>query len=270
MVDNNSTQTGCDLAAGGLVDIVDVKYNVPNTTGCEIRAFTKGCILRGIHFVGGGSSTGNGLVVNTDNHATDLIFSGQWSTAIAALSIQDNTSIVTNVTFNHDTNKTLIDFRGMLSNVFSTQQPLDITLASVSGADGSQLNNINLFGGTLDTVARGKLQINNVISIGGTLDLSDASSANNLISNCKFDGALTVAGDRNKLSNCDFIGGASVSSGADNNGFVNCQFGADAGGGALTLTVVAGSNNTRIVSCMTDAAISDGGTGTTTSSNIVY
>ena len=47
-------------------------------------------------------------------------------------------------------------------------------------------------------------------------------------------------------------------------------FGADAGGGALTITVVAGSNRTRIVGCMTDAAISDAGTGTVTSANTVY
>src|SRR3990167_5169972 len=100
----------------------------------------------------------------------------------------------------------------------------------------------------------------------GVLTLS-TSRSDLKMTNGEVTSACTINGDRYCFTNVKFIGGATVPTGQDNNGFINCQFGADAGGGALTLTIDAGANNTRVLGSMSDAAISDAGTGTVTLGN---
>lgn len=97
----------------------------------------------------------------------------------------------------------------------------------------------------------------------------DVDGDNNHITGCYSAGAFTNAagGDRNIISGCTFTTGLTV---AGNNTIVSgCRIGADAGGGAATITVSGGATDTAISGCLVDAAVSDSGTGTV-SDAVVY
>jgi hypothetical protein len=92
----------------------------------------------------------------------------------------------------------------------------------------------------------------NSLSTISTLGLLEVTSAgvHNQIAAAKIDGGVTLSGNDNTIA------ASSV--------------GALAGGGAVTITVSAGANRVIIAGCRTDAALTDGGTGTVATGNAVF
>lgn len=298
-IDNNSTGTTCYFSTG-IEHIRGVRFELPNVDGCGFNASGFNNTYDDIDFVGGGSSCSQAFVTTNegDNKVSNLRFSGTFKTATnppsgtlteyagvfrgcvannlvfnqtGSASYFSGISSIANLTYGDNATEVILNFNGFVTacNYSGSDQ---ITSHVFCTAGDNWVFNFDMRGsGNLDVTSSDKNFFTNITLDGtGTIDLTDTGCTNNKFVNCRQSLALTVAGDRNQLTNCDLLGGVSVSNGADNNSFVNCQAGADAGGGALTITVVAGSNNTRIVGCMTDAAISDGGTGTVTAANVVY
>lgn len=268
---NASTQDNCPLSY--LQErITNIVINLSNKDAGGIDATTDGGYYDNIKLVGGGTTCSNGFRTNSgiDCVVSNISLSGTFVTGDAS-----GTSTKCCATFGSDTtvNNVSLHTSGrvdMLSAAYNLNNVSSFDdLFIILTGNNKNISNLFLNGGNLDLAATDQNKISNVQTL-GLIDMTDTGATNHCLSNCRFTSAMTVAGDRNKFTNCDILGGVSVSSGADNNSFVNCQVGVDAGAGALTITVVAGSNNTRIVGCMTDAAISDAGTGTTTAANIVY
>lgn len=285
-IENNSTAGNCTVST--CIEIIEnVIIDLPDQSQCGFEG-SPGSIYSNLELIGGGNSCDFGLVA-FDASINNLYVSGTWvSTSFTSSSTNsalDLSSVnINGIVFSHATNPikvifsdsnvvnvrsestvaTHLIFPQRICNVYATSGAINVMCADASLFFGG-----NVAAGTVDTNSADNCVIDGVIST-GLLDLTDTASHNNKISNSRFSSALTVAGDRNSFVNTQILGGVSVSSGADNNGFMNCQAGADAGGGALTITIVAGSNNTRVVGCMTDAAISDSGTGTVLSANVVY
>jgi len=270
-VTNSSTQAGCALSflKEKLTNIV---FTLPNNTGGGVFSTIGDSFYSNIHFIGTGTSTEDAFI--TDNNINcvveDIIFTGTYIAGDKTgtnniADFGDNTTIngvVVQTANNADVD---IEVSGIVSNISANGGDVNI----IVDANNTILSNLELLAGTIDVVGFDRIKLSNIQTT-GLIDLTDANSNNCCLNNCRWSEASTIAGDRHKLTNCDILGGVSVSSGADDNGFVNCQIGPDAGGGALTLTVVAGSNRTRIVGCMSDSALSDSGTGTVTAGNTVY
>jgi hypothetical protein len=107
-----------------------------------------------------------------------------------------------------------------------------------------------------------------------------------MFSACKFDTAVDLTGDEITMSGCEFnnsltltgnlnrVTGGYVANGVavagDYNGLVGARVGAKAGGGTGSVVVSPGATSNQIVGCMTDAAITDGGTTTINIANTTY
>lgn len=266
-VDNNSSQDGCHLADG--VQIVDsIRWELSNNNNGGIESCKSGSRISNVEFVGGGSSCENACKTGETNNVVwnNILFTGTFGNG-SAIHVEEE-GVLNNVVFNHDTNDVTLNINtsGQVSNVNVVgSQALNVAFTGSSGS----LTNAFLNAGKVDPSGADYCKVVNVQTT-GALDLSDTGSTNCLIENCKFDTALSCAGDRHKFVNCDFIGGVTVTADSNDCGFHNCQAGVDAGGGALTITITAGSNRTRLIGCMTDAAISDAGTGSVLLGNTVY
>lgn len=271
-LDNNSTQTNCYISAGTEM-IRNVKFEVPNVATGGFRVLKDGATYDNLHIVGGGTASEGAIHGNSNLAVTfnNITFSGVFKSSTVAASVFDigDDWTVNNVNFYHGTNPVHMTIENAtVSNVtVSGGQDLDITIDGAATA--AKLTNVDLLAGDIDLVATDGGSFSNVHTT-GLIDVSDAGCTNNKFVNCRATTALVVAGDRNKFSNCDFIGGATANSGADDNGFVNSQFGVDGGGGALTLTINSTSNRTRVLGCMADAAIVDNGTSSELFGNTTY
>ena len=254
--DNNASADGCDFCDTGILRIRDVRAELPNQANCGFFSSADSSFSENVHFVGGGSSCTN--PINGVERVTNARFTGEFAST--------NTSFLGGVAtgiFFDITGTFQLGMTGVLNNVYVEAGTVNVN-TNTNDIYIANLDGVN----SLDISALDRCRLSNIEV--ATLDLSDVGIVNCSFINVRVTNAVTVAGDNIKATNCDFLGGLSVSSGADNNGFVNCQFGPDGGGGALTITVDSGSNNTRIVGCMTDAAISDAGTGTVTAANVEY
>lgn len=265
VLDNNSSTN--DTYVSTAIEFIDnVELQLPNQVRSGILGQGTGNTYSNIRVIGGGASSSQAFQC-VSGVVTNLYVAGTFDTGIG-IRIGSN-STASGIVTNHITNpmELSIDTGATVSNVLNmSAQALLVTLVNGSGAN---LSNMNLGSGGLDIQGFDNGRFSNIIGT-GTLDLTDAGAVNNCFTNCRFTSAFTLAGDRNKFTNCDFIGGGSVSSGADDNGFVNCQFGADAGGGSLTLTINSGSNRTRASNCLSDVVISDSGTDSALANNTVY
>jgi len=261
-LDFNSTYDYITLS-GAQERLSNIYFELPNSIG-GINAGVDHCKYSNITLAGGGSdserafeSGGGGTVFS------NIIIKGTFKTA-GRLFTTNTYSPLSNVIIDTPTD-TYCQVYDNLANISAIGiGSLDIYIRE----NGVNLTNIKSNGGKLDTYAYDNVNIVN--SYFDTMDLTDASATNNKFTNVRVANSVTIGGDRHKFTNCDLLGGVSVSSGADDNGFSNCQFGADAGGGSNTLTIVSGSNRTRVVGCMSDASISDSGTNTELSANTVY
>lgn len=266
-VDNNSSAATTNIAAG-ILRIDNSTIEAANTQRSGANFDVDGGYIINSTVTGGGTSCYEAVRVGTLIQAfvNNVYFDGTFSSSANNFALDHNGSgNMSNINFNHSTNTCEMRIRTNASNIFnSSAQNLNLAF----GASGGKLMNANLGGGICEASGRSNLCITNLTA--DTLDMDQTGDSECLITGCRITSAVTINGDRNKISNSDFLGGATVSSGANDNGFVNCQFGADLGSGALTLTIDSGSNRTRVLGCMTDAAISDSGTGTTTAGNVVY
>ena len=306
IIDNNSTVDNTPLSFG-LEHISNVRFLLPNqgrggiTTNGDIADLFASS-YHDIEFVGGGTSCTSAFL-SADSEAganiTNISFLGTFKPATSPPTGNFNTEYVavfrgvniTNIFFDYIGSSSFYFETSNVNNLFYGDQSLitgvllDLSfsnaLSNFNGNDGitvsffldgfNQINNVSLRGTAIFDLDNSDQNLLSNILVGtGFIDMTDASCSENQLINCRMSAASSIGGDNNKFTNCEFVGGATVVSGANDNGFSNCQFGADAGSGVLTITVDAGSNRTRIVGCMTDAAISDAGTGTTTAGNAVY
>lgn len=125
----------------------------------------------------------------------------------------------------------------------------------------------------------------------GSSSRFEISGNNNQLSNYTSDNSsnlIYVTGDGNTLSNISSTGGVEITSagihnmvtstrldgsvtiGGNYNSISTASVGALAGGGANTITISGGATDNMVIGCRTDAAISDGGTGTVLTSNMVF
>lgn len=307
VIDNNSTVDNTPFSFG-LEKISNVRFLLPNQDLGGFKTQTalvdnNSPYYENIEFVGGGAACTGAFASadsETGSNLCNIAFTGTFKAAttpptgsftdeyVAVFRGCNITNIifdysgtsgfyfevcnVTNIFYGDSAHITgfLVDFNGSVR--FSNLSGNDAITGSIFLTSGfNSIYNIELRGtGIFDLANTGSNEIANIFMPVGSIDVSDAGCANNQFTNCRMSDACTIGGDRNKFTNVEFLGGATVVSGANDNGFVNCQFGPDGGAGALTITVNAGSNRTRIAGSMSDAAISDAGTGTVTAANTVY
>lgn len=258
------------------VHVKDCFFHFPNQADCGFESIGS-MTFENCRFRGSGTST-SGIIKDPDfsgsptgalNINNCFLEGTGWSTTLPVINCTNratNKSRIRNLVVNNvGTQPVILDAPALMENISSEDgQNININVKN----DNTILNNLDLSAGTLDLADNSACVVDNVNC--ATLDMTDAGCDNTKLSNSRITNAVTIAGSRAKADNTTFLGGATVQSGADDNGFVNSQFGADGGGGALTLTIDSGSNRTRAAGCMTDAAISDSGTGTVTSANTVY
>jgi len=258
LLDNNS-DTNFSYLADGIQKIREIKFEVPNKAGCglQLSSLVVDSVIDTIEIIGGGPASAIAITIG-GGQAMNLTFSGQYSAAAPALSLNNSSSNVSGVLMRHTTNKTSIVLNSSLSNVktWPGTPGLDI----VFQADEATLTHAELDGGNVDFQDQSNCRVTNVRTT-GLLDLSDIAAGENFISNCEFgSSAVTIAGENNKISNSDFLGGITIT--GDQNIIDGCKVGADAGGGSNTITVNSGATNNIISDTLVDADISDSGTGT--------
>ncbi len=283
-ITNTSNQDGCRIynSSTGVEFISNVTVNLPNKADGGFSNSSGNSCYENVRLVGGGTTCEDGIVAFSAK-VTNLQLDGTFipsSSGADAIFLSDCTidgifvdnatankielrltnSIVANVlnAIGSD-GDLLLSQAWLLTNVLATDGNIDLDTVQ-------QCQNAYLGVGAITNVPLSAIYSN--IQTLGSIDLT--TNSNYRMTGLIVTSAVTTSGDRDAFTDCQFLGGATVPSGGDNNGFVNCQFGASAGGGALTITIAAGSNNTRVVGCMSDAAISDAGTGTVLSANVVY
>lgn len=268
-LDNNSTSSYSAISAA-IEHFNNIRIELPNTISGGIDASAKS-YYSNIELVGGGTSCETAMNLPSDSSlATNIVLSGTFKAGASGdyAIIVGRGSQLSNVFCKHSTNSLAIQVSGTISNLATDVSGQNILLF-LSGTSQPKVFGAFLKAGDLDLTSVDNSYVVNLTTTGSITNPGSAAS-NNVFLDCRVTGALTYGGVNGKFTNCEFLGGVTVPSGANDNGFVNCQMGADAGGGALTITVAAGANRTRIVGCMTDAAISDAGTGTVTAGNTTY
>lgn len=257
---NDSTTVSDNFFSGAIQRITDMKAALPDLPNKGFELTVDGSFLDNVEIEGGGTSCDScvvlGSVSNDNIRGTNLLFTAQFDPSTPALQILGGAS-VDGIIAAHTVNGAQIEIgAGSVNNIRNTVAfPLDLV---VTGDDVS-ITNVDLGDGDLEIAATDQASVIGLETTGTMTNV--VASENVTLTDCRFETAVTFNGDRYKIANCELIGGATVASGSDNNLFANCQFGADAGGGALTLTFAAGSNGNNAVGCIADAAMVDSGTG---------
>jgi len=264
--ENNSTATSSYLSHG-VQKIFDMKIKCANVNGSGLY-FNEGCSMASnICISGGGSSCSSTFSIYGESVIDNIIFTDTFSSTFSGFTISEECTL-SNI-INTSSQLMVIGCSNGRINIdnctsigygikFYIDTPLECNITNCSLDSNSFIDCVNSY----------NTNISNVIC--DKIDLTDASCHNISISNVRLTSLLDIYGDRIKVSNCELLGGATIQSDADDNGFSNCQFGADAGGGSNTLTIASGANRTRVVGCMSDAAISDSGTDTELAANTIY
>ena len=232
---------------------LNVRVLCPDHDFAGISAYSFRSSFDTVEINGGGTSCANALDIEDGATLSNILISGVFSATLSGIFFAPAT--IANLVC-AQIGVMVVDFGGECEVSGFTNYQGDITMHC---GNNVHISNIEGSGTTVDFQSGDRIKITN--GNVQAIDVSDSNGVNGLLSNLRITDAVAFGGDRFKASNCDFIGGASVSSGADDNGFSNCQFGADVGGGALTLTIDAGANRTRVSNCMSDVAIVDNGTG---------
>lgn len=294
-LDNNSTQSGCFVVYPGnnRLFIYNVLFEPPNVAqngiylGIGSRAdsvtvTSPGTTLTAAIYVAGGT-------------ATNIVMSGAFSNSSDVVTVSGDNSILNGI--QSDGNLKIAVARGKLLNVAQTGGTLNldidadngyfeglmITVGTVAPGTSNDLRFVNCELAEFTFGAGNRLQFTNC-EIGGATTVTSLTSA---FSNCLLTGAMTISsGDYNTFTGCRFASTLTISSGAVRNLFSNCnvvggvtisdqtvmtgcKVGADAGGGAATITVSAGTD-TVLTGNITDVVISDSGTTTQMSNNVIY
>ena len=233
VIDNNSTAVNCRVANSGIQLFHNLRVELPNYSTCGFEGAQTGSMWTNITMVGGGAACQKGMKCSSNEGQliSDIIFRGQFHATAQTLDMQAGCTVY-NVLFYPSTNAAMVtlvsDARVIGLHVIGAQA-VDVEC----DGDNCSLINANLNGGNVDVFSRDFVHLDNVVTT-GALDMTGAP-LNNIISNCKFDGALTVAGDDNKFSNVE-IGSTFVVSG-DNNQFSNVDVTGEEG------VTVSGDNN---------------------------
>jgi len=138
------------------------------------------------------------------------------------------------------------------------------------GGDNCTASNISLKDSSCQFGIDGEhCVVSNFTAVNSTM-FFNLTGAHNVISNCSgvMEVRTTVTGHHSYINNVITTTGMSILS--DSCTISNCRAGADAGGGAVTITLASGADNNIVIGCRTDAAISDSGTGNVLTSNMVY
>lgn len=285
-VQNNSSAASCYVAERDTQQhISNVRLEMPNNQlqsgfNCRIASST----FDDIHFVGGGNLC-DGCLNLFAGKANNLYCSGTFRAG--AWHFEVGTKAVLSNFVTDSTVALYLYYNSAVANLLAASNSISLWMGA-SWLGAAKVLNASLGAGNIEADQRGACSLANVTTT-GTLILTDSLSVENQFINCEFGaGAITIAGDRHQFANCHFTGNITISSGAvmnsfsgcniegtvvvsgDNSTFVGCKVGADAGGGANTITVGGGVNNTIIMDSRTDAAISDSGTGTVLDGNVVY
>ena len=267
--DNNGNSVANYIASEGVHFMHDLKIDIPDQNLTGFYATEDGCVYQNIYFTGGGSTAETPIRLSGDSAIIDNIFlQGTWKAGGNVIETEGADCNISNIN-SVDISQTLdFDISGEQTVLTNVQGAFNILLTNATDAI---ISNVDMDGGTFDVGASDYVRVSNISNM-GVFDLSDSSATAGTFSNFRTStGTLvTIAGDLHHFTNVIFYKGASVSSGADDNGFTNCRFGGIGGGGSDTLTIVSGANRTRVCGCATDAAISDSGTGTVTAANTIY
>jgi len=178
-------------------------------------------------YIGAGSSCNRGLQVHC--LVTNVILDGTFSTSVRAI---ESYYLISNI---RTETTVILQIQGACSNIFAEA---GLTIEALD--DGCISNVFAESAGSVMSLIGDNIMLSNSL-INGTL--TSASGFNqNLISNCNITGAVTITGN-----DCTMTG---------------CKVGADAGGGAVTITIAEAANRTNVIGCRGDAIISDSGTDT--------
>ena len=262
-ITNSSTASGCKFAYFGVNQRVrNCSYALPNQAAGGLEINRDGSI-DAIEFTGGGTSCTLALDLRSGANPINVVDVSLFGTFKASSSTSADSVLrfhggnVANIRYwvFGSAIRIEVDSYAQLTNVQADFGNADINLYIGSNC---RVSNIFVDDGSIVVTGTDSLVDNFWV---WTIDVSAAGASECSFSNFSVGSSTStpnLGGDRNKFTNGKFVGGMTVVSGADNNGFMNCQFGGS-GGGTKTLTVNAGSNNTRIIGCITDAAISDAG-----------
>lgn len=290
IIDNNSSANGCQLFAfnNARISMDNVRLELPNQAICGIQNTFGGSNLSNITLVGGGAACEDVTDIE-DANLIGWILTGVFidSAAGDVLFAQDCTVSDWYLDFSAGPTKTrLLLTNCVVSNVIQgttsltciISQAWSVTNASTTFASAIDLNavknvsNCSLGSGicTVGNVSNAKYSNVYCEELSGFNIGGDVNSVFVNVEVGSGAGAVSMPSDRCLFTNCIFEDGLTVTTNANDSGFTNCRFGPEAGGGATTLTIAAGANRTRVIGCMSDAAISDAGTGTVLLGNTVY
>jgi hypothetical protein len=267
-IDNNSTQASCGLFDENLGQndftflMENVEYQIPNvaTNGIFLQATNGRFSFDDVVLTMGGTNVNQGIDVDACESCfiRNITLMGSCG-ATAGIEVSNNTNrsvidgVISEITTN-DIRIMLETSQVSLSNVVpGTSVGIHLNLTQTDGI----ISNVNFGTNGQLTLAGVEYTFVNCENING---FTDSVGHRSIFNNCHFVGAVSLNSDHMKFTDCHFEGGITVTNGAIDNGFANCQFGSNSGGGALTLTNNAGALRTRIVGCSSDAALvlSDG------------
>ena len=244
--------------------------NVANV-GLQVILGATGSVFYDCELNGGGTSNSGCFLVQDAAIIDGLHLSG----------IQGATSAGFNVSVESVINNVLIDSRfwiGVSGRVSNIRGKTLNTANVIVLADKTSISNCDLNGGDITPSTSGDSEITNCTMA----EINFSSSGHrNSVTNCnisgnivldsdyttitatRIEGTLTIAslGVMNKIVGCDIVGAVSIV--GNDNTITSCKVGADAGGGANTITVDALANRTIIGDCRVDAVIVNNGIDTT-------
>jgi hypothetical protein len=276
--DNNSSASSTYLATATSIHYVD-NLHILNPNVAQTGVYINNALSRvsNLYYTSPGTTNSYALYV-TLGTATNITFDGTWSTT--AYTIRQIGGTISNV----NTSGTLsIEFGNdaYFSNFkYSGGTPKVTTLG-----DGGRMVNAKIY--TLDINSADDYYFFDNCQIVSTIS-DNASSGDVYFNNCELNGNATLDGDDYTFNNCVFRGTVTTQSGASHIAFIGCNIdgavtvngdfcrfngtrvGAEAGGGATTITIAGTADGTSVVGCLTDAAISDSGTNTVVVGNITY
>jgi len=297
-IDNDSTQTACKVIenSNGIPFVENVRVECPNQFQCGFYTTDIEAVFNNVEFVTGGSST-SGCIEMIDGHATNLTFTGTFSNSSLPVFLIGGSQGATL--------KGLIASGNMAITVQGAASVSDIQFAGaltpilkLSG----DISNSDFAAGVLNNNA-GDGKFSNVSC---SIASMSATNAKTKFSGCELSGAAQMKGDNMMFSSCAFTGNVTTTSDCDASSFTGCHFagtltvnsgsvrnmfanntilgavtlndqtimtgnvvGANAGGGAATITIAAGTDSV-ITNNLVDADISDSGTTTELSGNRTY
>jgi len=267
-LDNNATAANAAVS-GAIEKVNNITFELPNLADCGFKPAADGSIYDNIEFIGGGSACKNIInpTLSKEFIVSNILLTGTFQTGADVMVLYGDV-VASNILYTGSASIRFALRSGeiVMNNFNSNAGAVEIYF---NGLDDSSLSNFYLKGGTLDIGSGEGLNITNGHGI-ATLDMTDTGASNCNFTNLTVTNNPSIRGDGHKFTNVNFLGGATAYAGVSDSGFVNCQFGADAGGGSNTLTIQSGANRTRVGFCMTDAAISDSGTDTEAFGNTIY